>query len=205
VKLAAWIALALAGVLSWAVGDGRVAASRAPELATLPDELGRLTLGADVSFDAELLGESPPDRWTFREVAAPGADAPLEGVLYVAYFLRGKRWSGRPHPVEVCYDALGWEELEARSVEGPAGSLFWSRRFEREGRRIRVFHWLQRPGQRPRSGFWSELAGRFRGVAGLRQDVASIYWEFPDEGAPEEALLAEASEALTAALERAWH
>ena len=147
-RLLAWLALTLAGTLTWLVGNGEVAASRAPDLAGLPTELGALALGEDVAFDASLLGEAPPDRWTYRRV--DGGTTAEPGRLYLAYFLRGKRWSGRPHPVEVCYDALGWEELEAHLVETDRGSVFWSRRFQREGREVRVFHWLQRPGRRPR-------------------------------------------------------
>ena len=118
-RFIAWCALGLAGLLSFLVQSGEVAAPLPPDLDRIPERLGTLSLQGDIPFDVTVLGELPPERWLFQQ--AVDSDT-RRGLLYVAYFERGRRWSGRPHPVEVCYYAQGWEELEAQLIVALAGA-----------------------------------------------------------------------------------
>ena len=122
------------------------------------------------------------------------------GKLWIAYYARGRRWSGRPHDLPGCYRADGWEETAARRIATPGGAALWSRDFAREDASIRVVHWVQHPGVLP----GATLLDRLRSGSGTRRDVASVYWEFPAAAAPPDASFASASQALIDELERLW-
>ena len=124
--------------------------------------------------------------------------------MYLAYFERGLRWSGYPHPVDICYRSLGFEDLDARVLWTQAGARLSVHDFDREGEQVRVLHWQQRPSLVPGTEDAGALLGRLRTVDGLRQDVASIYFEFPLAGAPSDAELASAAADLIPALESLW-
>ena len=127
--LVAWLALFAGAAFSFLVELGALGAPVAPDLAQLPARVGPLELLEDIPVDPEALGEQPPERWAFRRVR----DAhDHEGRLFVAYYERAQRWSGRPHDVEKCFTALGWEEREARRLDAEAHRP-WSRLFERGG------------------------------------------------------------------------
>ncbi|MEW6071623.1 MAG: exosortase-associated EpsI family protein [Planctomycetota bacterium] len=199
----AWLALLLAGALSFAVDRGLLGRAVPPDLERLPVELGPLRRTAVIPVEAAVLGDLPPERFLFTTVRDEGN---REGRLYVAWFARGRRWSGRPHSAEFCFAAEGWREVEAHRLLGADGRGRWSRRFERDGSAIRIVHWFETPGRAVAGGWFARLRHRLTGGggAGLRQDEASIYWEFPAEAAPRESDLLAASEALAAALHRLW-
>jgi hypothetical protein len=196
-----WTLLVLAGTLSLGVDQGWLGRAVVPDLALVPTRLGELGLTQDLPVAAESLGELPPEAWLFRGVRTSAGGA---GRLFATYFERGRRWSGRPHDVDTCYRATGWEELAASEIATSAGAILQRRLYARDGERIVVVHWLARPGERPGSTLLESLQSRVALLHGLRQDVASVYWEFPEASAPADAELARASDDLFDALERLW-
>lgn len=200
-RVLAWTALLAAGLLAFLVERGLVGRVTAPDLDAVPARLGPLASLGDIAFPAEVLGEVPPDRSLFRRLRDAAGH---EGVGFVAWYARSQRWSGRPHPVEVCYAADGWRTLEAHVATTPAGARVGSRRLVRGERTIRVVHWIQTPGQLPTDSFLRDALGRLRHGGGLRQDVASAYFEFEDGAAPPEPELLEAADALIASIETLW-
>jgi hypothetical protein len=199
----AWAALYLAATLSFALETGRLGTARAPDLARLPQQLGPLRLLEEIPFEPSSLGERPPERSTFRRVLGPGGE---EGRLFVAWYARSQRWSGRPHDLEKCYAALGWCERDVRRLD--EAHRPWVRSFERmlpEGpEAIRVVHWLEHPGPDGDRLDPAELLTRLRAGRGLRPDVASVYFEFPASETPCDADLRAAVSSLSAALEDLW-
>ncbi len=200
-KLAAWILLGLAGLLAHAVDYGSLARPKRPDLDRISVRLGSLERVEDVVFDLAVLGELPPEEHLFRRYRDERGH---EGLVYIAYFLRGKRWSGRPHPVDVCFLSQGWENRHKVLLDTPQGAQVWVQDFEREGRNIRVLHWLQRPGDPPRMGLFSSFGARLGRFTNLRQDVASIYFEFDAEAAPPDDELAAIADQLVRELEQLW-
>lgn len=194
-----WLALYLAAGFAFLIESGTLAAPRAPDLARLPDRLGTLAVLEELPLADGALGKQPPERHSFRRVRdAHGA----EGRLFVAYYERAQRWSGRPHDVEKCYASLGWQERDARRLD--EAHRPWSRLFEKDGERIRVVHWIERPGPDEDRLAWRELAARLGSARGFRPDVASVYVEFPADRAPDDAEAAATVAALSAALEELW-
>src|SRR6185503_7591273 len=198
-----WLALYLCAGFSCLVEGGFLGQPVAPDLALLPARLGPLELLDEFPLEPGALGEQPPERATFRRVRDAEGH---EGRLFIAYYERAQRWSGRPHDVEKCFAALGWEEREAHRLEG--AYRLWSRLFVRadaeKSESIRVLHWLERPGTDRDRLTWRELGARVVSLRGFRPDVASAYLEFPSDGAPAEAECVEAVSALAAALEGLW-
>ena len=199
----AWLTLYLGAALSLLIECGWLGAPRVPNLEELPARLGSLTLAEELAFDPAALGDSPPERFCFRRVIDAEGN---EGRLFLAYYRRAQRWSGRPHDVEKCFAALGWEEREAHRIL--EAHRPWSRGFERgapgSNESIRVVHWLERPGPDRDALQLTELAERLRCGNGFRPDVISIYFEFPATASPSDEQYAEAIAELSAALERAW-
>ncbi len=194
-----WLALYLCAAFSFSIERGLLGAAHAPELGDLPTRLGTLTLGPELELEPGALGNQPPERYAFRLVEDELGN---QGRLFVAYYQRAQRWSGRPHDVEKCYAALGWKEREAHRLE--EAHRPWSRRFERDGRMIRVVHWLERPGPDEDRLDLRQLCARLASGRGFRPDVASIYLEFEDDFAPGDAEAAAAVAALSRALEELW-
>jgi hypothetical protein len=203
--LLAWLALYLSAAFSLAVERGLLGSPVAPDLSRLPARAGTLELLEELPFEREALGAQPPERWSFRRVRDSRGH---EGRLFVAYYERAQRWSGRPHDVEKCFAALGWEEREVRRLDEPHRP--WSRTFERsiEGapvpEALRVVHWLERPGPDRDALSSRELLARLAAARGFRPDMASIYLEFPAHATPDDPELVAAVAALSAALEALW-
>lgn len=194
-----FLALYLCAALSFALERGAFGAARAPDLAALPARVAAFELGPEIELAADALGTQPPERYAYREVRDAAGNL---GRLFVAYYARAQRWSGRPHDVEKCYAALGWQELAAHRLD--EAHRPWSRLFAKDERTIRVVHWLERPGPDQDRVAAGELATRLLSGNGLRPDVASIYFEFEADAAPDDAASAEAVAALSAALEALW-
>lgn len=192
-------ALLLSAGFAGAVEAGLLARAACPDLATLPTTLGPLTLGPEIPFDPAALGETPPEAFTFRAVR--DADG-REGQLFIAYYARAQRWSGRPHDVDRCFTALGYVEREVHALD--EAHRPWSRRFEQDGQAIRVVHWLERPGADANSLGPAALVARLVDGSGFRPDVCSVYFEFPAEAAPDDAAAAAAVTALSQALDARW-
>jgi hypothetical protein len=190
-----FLAAAFAGVVEL----GWLAEARTPELGSLPTKLGPLELGAEIPFDAAALGQTPPEAYTFRAVTDA---AGREGRLFIAYYARAQRWSGRPHDVDKCFAAMGYEEREVHVLD--EAHRPWSRRFEKEGEALRVVHWLERPGDDANELGLAPLVARLADGSGFRPDVCSVYFEFPAEGAPDDVAAAEAVAALSSALDARW-
>lgn len=198
----AWILVALGGLATWGAATGVLNPRRTPALEELADPAGALRTLRAYDVDYGLLGDQPPDAWSFRRI---GDGAGHEGLLYVAYFERGRRWSGRPHELSVCYRANGWTPIGAgQELRTSQGARAQVHRFERDGDRIRVIHWVQTPGLLPGSESFAGYLRRIFGPARLRQDVASVYLEFPDSQTPGEAVLQEAVGAWMVSLEALW-
>jgi len=199
----AWAALYLSAVLSFALETGRLGSAHPPDLARLPAEIGPLRLLEEIPFERSSLGERPPERHTFRRVLGPGGE---EGRLFVAWYARSQRWSGRPHDLEKCYAALGWCERDVRRLD--EAHRPWVRSFERPSadgpEAIQVVHWLEHPGPDHDRLAPAELLGRLTAGRGFRPDVASVYFEFPATETPDDADLRSAVAALSAALEDLW-
>jgi hypothetical protein len=190
-----FLAAAFAGVVEL----GWLAEARTPELGSLPTKLGPLEFGAEIPFDAAALGQTPPEAYTFRAVTDA---AGREGRLFIAYYARAQRWSGRPHDVDKCFAAMGYEEREVHVLD--EAHRPWSRRFEKEGIALRVVHWLERPGDDANELGLAPLVARLADGSGFRPDVCSVYFEFPAEGAPDDVAAAEAVAALSSALDARW-
>jgi len=168
----------------------------------LPDRLGPLEVLEEFPLEREALGEEPPERATYRRVRDEHGH---EGKLFVAYYERAQRWSGRPHDVEKCFEAQGWEEREAHRLD--EAHRLWSRLFARSdgtSAPIRVVHWLERPGPDQDRIAAGELLGRVLSGNGFRPDVASLYLEFPADAAPDEESCVAAVRALSETLETLW-
>ena len=195
----AWLALYLCAGLSFLIERGLFGAAHAPDLARLPARLGPFELGDELAIEPGALGSQPPERYLYREVHDAEGHA---GRLFVSYYARAQRWSGRPHDVDKCYAALGWQEREARHLD--EAHRPWTRLFERDGRRLRVVHWLERPGPDDDRLDARELGARLASGRGFRPDVASIYFEFEADAAPCDEESAAAVAALSRALEELW-
>lgn len=193
-------ALLLAGAaLSFVSEGGWLARPVAPALQALPARLpGGLAIGEPIPFDLAALGEQPPESHAYRTVHDPQGH---EGRLFLAFYERAKRWSGRPHDLEGCYAAAGWSEVGAVRLEG--APYPWIRTFARAGARVRVVHWIDVPGAEPAPGARGFVT-RLLGSSGLRRDVVSVYVEFPLEDAPDEAGLAAVARDVSQALEDLW-
>jgi hypothetical protein len=203
-RSSAWGLLYLAASLALALESGLVGRAAPPHLERLPETLGPLHVHEELAFDPASLGSTPPERFTFRRVTDAAGH---EGRLFLAYYARAQRWSGRPHDVEKCYAAQGWEERESHRLD--EAHRPWSRRFEQleangAPAAIRVVHWLERPGPDDDRVSLVELGARLLSARGLRPDVTSIYFEFPAEAAPDDASATEAVRALSQAVESAW-
>ena len=198
-----WLALYLCAAFSFLVEGGYLGEPVAPDLTRLPGRLGPLEVLEEFALDPATLGEQPPERATFRRVRDEHGH---EGKLFVAYYERAQRWSGRPHDVEKCFAALGWQEREAHRLD--QAHRLWSRLFvrEREGESesIRVVHWLECPGPDHDRFDLRELLSRITSGRGFRPDVASVYLEFPADSAPDERASCAAVSALSLALEQLW-
>jgi len=194
-----WILLFVAGAFSLLIESGLLIQPVPPDLSRLPERLATIELLEDLPVDPQALGEQPPERYAYRRVRDIHGH---EGKLFVAYYLRAQRWSGRPHAVDRCFVSQGWEELEARRLDESHDP--WSRRFAREGESIRVVHWLERAGADGDELDWRTLAARLGSSRGFRPDVASIYLEFPEGRAPDDAQCAAFVGALSVALEELW-
>lgn len=191
--------LLLAAAFAGVVELGWLARARTPDLATLPTTLGPLTLGAEIPFDAAALGETPPEAHAFRAVTDA---AGREGRLFIAYYARAQRWSGRPHDVDKCFTAMGYEERAVHTLV--EAHRPWSRLFAKDGESIRVVHWLERPGDDANELGLAPLLARLADGSGFRPDVCSVYFEFAAEEAPDDAAAAEAVAALSRALDARW-
>ncbi|MHC4823528.1 MAG: exosortase-associated EpsI family protein [Planctomycetota bacterium] len=198
----AWLALVAGGALSLLCNSGWVNPSQVPELHDIHAEMGPLKANYTIDVDPGILGDLPPEAFLFQSLAGPDGQ---EGRLYIAYYTRGRRWSGRPHDVDVCYRSMGYQELSAHQIETPSGSILWSRVFERGDETKRVVHWLQKPGRAPGPESVWDLLWLLGSPSGLRQDIASIYLEFDLETAPSETDLADAAQALIEEVETLWH
>lgn len=194
-----WLALYLCAAFSLLVERGLFGTARAPDLARLSARLGALELLEALPVEADALGEQPPERHAFHRVRDARGN---EGRLFIAYYARAQRWSGRPHDVEKCFEALGWQERDARRLA--EAHRPWSRLFEREGRTIRVVHWLERPGPDADRLDGRELLARLASGRGFRPDVASIYFEFEAGAGPDDAECAASVAALSRELEALW-
>ncbi|NOT30702.1 MAG: exosortase-associated EpsI family protein, partial [Planctomycetes bacterium] len=174
-----WLVLYLCAGFSLLVERGLFGSPVAPDLARLPAQLGPLQRLELLPFEAAALGQDPPERYAFHRVRDAHGN---EGRLFLAYYERAQRWSGRPHDVEKCYTALGWQQREAHRLT--EAHRPWSRLFEREGRALRVVHWLERPGSDEDRLDPREFGARLVSGRGFRPDVVSIYLEFEAELAP---------------------
>jgi hypothetical protein len=200
-KTLAWILLFLGGAVTWGVSLGALNPAVPPDLAALPEDLGGFRTLEVFPVDSEVLGELPPDRFTFRAV---GDEAGHVGELYAAYFTRGRRWSGRPHDLEYCYRAQGYESESLRHLTTADGSRFAAQDFVDGEKKIRVFHWVQYPGIRPGQESPKNYLMRILDDTRLRQDMASIYVEFPLKSVPTDEAACQAVQALMSALDRLW-
>jgi hypothetical protein len=194
-----WLALYLCAATSFLVEGGFLGGAVAPDLTRLPARIGPLELLEEFALDRSALGEQPPERATFRRVRDEHGH---EGKLFVAYYARAQRWSGRPHDVEKCFAAEGWRERDARRLADARRP--WSRLLEREGRTIRLVHWLEHPGDEGEALGAGTLAARLGSLRGFRPDVASVYLEFEAGAAPDDARAVAAVQALSAALDGLW-
>ena len=197
--IVAWLALYVAAGFSLLVESGVLASPCPPDLARLPEHVGSFTLLDELPLAPGALGEDPPQRHTLRRIRDPHG---REGQLLVAYYERAQRWSGRPHDVEKCFAALGWEERDRARLD--EAHRPWSRLFARDEERIRIVHWLELPGPDEDRFAWSELARRVGSLRGFRPDVASIYFEFPADAAPDDRSMVEAVAELSEAIETLW-
>lgn len=202
-RTAAWLALYLSAAFACLVEGGFLGRPVAPDLTGFPARIGTLELVEELAFDPAELGQQPPERCAFLRVRDARGH---EGRLFIAYYERAQRWSGRPHDVEKCYSALGWLERSAHQLEGDHRP--WSRLFVRPGpegeESIRVVHWLERPGPDRDQLAWHELLARVVSARGFRPDVASLYLEFPAGAEPDDAECAAAAEELSLLLESRW-
>jgi len=196
----AWAALLLGGGLSYLCNTGLVP-SVAPDLGALSPSMASIQRNFEIEFPIEALGDLPPERFTFQSIAGPDGQ---EGRLFVSYYKRSRRWSGRPHDLDVCYRSMGYAQLGTEIWETPKGATLWARVFEKQGRQVRVVHWLQTPGTQPGPVSLLDKIGRIGDPDGLRQDIASIYLEFELESAPSKEALISAAQAVIDDLDGLW-
>lgn len=197
----AWLSLIAGGLLSLVTDTGLLNPAVAPDLTEMHAQMGDFARNFEIEVDPIVLGDLPPERYTFQSIAGPDGQ---EGRLYIAYYSRGRRWSGRPHDVDVCFRSLGFQELETSSLTTTGGAVLWSRVFQNEEDTVRVVHWQQRPGLLPGPQGPFYMLTRLFAPQGLRQDIASIYMEFPVDGAPAEADYAAAAQVVIDQLEELW-
>ena len=195
----AWSLLFLSGVFSLLVEGGFLIRPVAPDLARLPARIASLELLEEMPVESADLGDLPPERFLFRRVRDPAGH---EGKLYIAYYRRAQRWSGRPHDVNVCYESLGWQERSARRSR--SAPFPWTRVFERDGTALRVLHWTEHPGPESDPIAPATIASRLASPRGFRPDVASIYLEFAEAQALSADELQLAAQALSDGIERLW-
>jgi len=155
----------------------------------------------EIPVQPEVLGDLPPESFTFQSVRGPHGQ---EGRLYVAYYQRARRWTGRPHDLDVCYRAMGFQQLQVEVWHTPAGASVWARTFQRGEERVKVVHWLQKPGQLPGPEKALQRLLRLFSKDGLRQDIASVYFEFPQASAPTKKEFLSAADSLIQNLENLW-
>lgn len=198
----AWTSLILGGLTSILTDTGWLNTPISPDFSQLQEQLGPLNRKFEIEVDPAVLGDCPPERFSFQSVIGPDSQ---DGVLYIAYYQRGRRWSGRPHDVNVCYRSMGYKETDARLIQTVEGAQLWSRVFENDSRKVRVVHWLQRPGVVPGDESALTSLKMLFSPQGVRQDIASAYFEFDLDGAPTEAQLAAGAQALIEQLEILWH
>jgi hypothetical protein len=201
IRRLAWLLLFCAGSLAHLSSRGILNPTVKPSLESLPVELGPLSRGEIYEVDPLALGSMPPDDWLYQELLSPAGDL---GLVYLAYFKRGKRWSGYPHSVDVCFRSLGWKECDSRMIQTPSGAKLQLSDFQREEERIRVVYWQQRPSLIPGSQTASHHLARLGTVDALRQDIASVYFEFPVTSAPTDEEFGLAADALILSLESLW-
>jgi len=197
----AWGLLLLGGGVSLFCNSGLLNPSVIPDLNLLEPQLGLFARDFEIEVDPELLGDLPPETFTFQNILGPDGQY---GRMYIAYYSRGRRWSGRPHDLQVCYRAMGYTESDVNTLTTKSGAVLWSRVFQRENQTVKVIHWLQKPGRLPKEeGAWDHLQRVFQ-KNGLRQDVASIYFEFDLADAPSDEAFAGAAEELMGQVESLW-
>jgi hypothetical protein len=197
----AWGLLLIGGCFSAFCNTGILNPSILPDLALLDQELGPFTRDSEIEVDPELLGDLPPESFTFQSILGPDGQF---GHMYIAYYSRGRRWSGRPHDLQVCYRAMGYTELEVNTLPTSSGAKLWSRVFQRGSQTVKVIHWLQKPGRLPKEEDIADHIKLLFSKNGMRQDVASIYFEFDLVDAPSDADFLAASEKLIAQVETLW-
>lgn len=197
----AWLLLALGGGATWGVAFGWLNPVHAPDLASLPDDFGSLRTLQIYSVDSDLLGEQPPDRFIYRLL---GDEDGHTAELYVAWFERGRRWSGRPHNLETCYRADGWEAGPSRRLTAPDGAVWTAQEFSKPERSILVHHWIQQPGLPAGVSSPVAMLRRLLTPFRLRQDVASVYLQFPIDASLSDAEAARAAQALMTSIEDLW-
>lgn len=197
----AWLSLLVGGLLSLITGTGWLNPAVTPDLQQLPKQFGPFAHEYEIEVDPIVLGDLPPEQFTFQSVVGPNGQT---GNLYLAYYTRGRRWSGRPHDVNVCFRSLGFTELSVETLQTAKGAVLWSRVFANEERTVRVVHWQQKPGTAPGPQGPLHMLSRLFTPYGLRQDIASVYMEFDLESAPSGEELAAAAQELIDQLEKLW-
>lgn len=206
---AAWLALYLCAAFAGLLESGFLGRPVAPDLTGLPARIGALELLEELPLDPADLGEQPPERSAFLRVRDARGN---EGRLFIAYYERAQRWSGRPHDVEKCYASLGWQERSAHRLD--EAHRPWSRLFARAApgggpgesteESIRVVHWIERPGPDEDRLAASELLARLGSARGFRPDVASLYLEFPAGAGPDDGECVAVVQELSRLLESRW-
>ncbi|PCJ55644.1 MAG: hypothetical protein COA70_00770 [Planctomycetota bacterium] len=197
----AWGLLLFGGGVSLFCNSGVLNPSVLPNLSLLEPQLGPFARDFEIEVDPELLGDLPPETFTFQNILGPDGQY---GRMYIAYYSRGRRWSGRPHDLQVCYRAMGYAESGVDTLITKSGAVLWSRVFQRENQTVKVIHWLQKPGRQPKEEGFSDHLQRVFQKNGLRQDVASIYFEFDLADAPSDEAFAGAAEELIRQVESLW-
>jgi hypothetical protein len=202
-RILAFLTLGLGGAIAWGSSTGILNPRVEPALEELPLQFGPLRHVLTHDVDSGLLGDLPPDLFTFQDLSDEAGNV---GKLYIAYYKRGRRWSGRPHDLTICYRAIGYDMLGGRLRRLGDGSEVWMRRFTstKTGEEITVVHWLQRPGLLPGHDGAADYLGRMTSLQGLRQDVASVYLEFPSAAMPGEQQLLDAAQAVIDSLATVW-
>jgi uncharacterized protein DUF3485 len=196
-----WFSLIAGGLLSLITSTGWFNPAVTPDLQKFPAQMGPFLRNYEIEVDPLILGDLPPERYSFQSIAGPDGQ---EGRLYIAYYARSRRWSGRPHDVNVCFRSQGFEEFQTETLLTTRGAVLWSRVFRKPEREVRVVHWQQRPGTLPSPREPFDTLRRLLTPQGLRQDVASIYLEFDLDTAPQDKDLAAASQAIIDQIEQLW-
>jgi hypothetical protein len=197
----AWLSLTIGGLLSLGTQSGWLKSPIVPDLQEIPSQMGPIKRNYEIEVDPIILGDLPPERYSFQSIQGPDGQ---EGCMYIAYYTRGRRWSGRPHDVNVCFRSLGFDELQTETLQTASGAILWSRIFHNEERTVRVVHWQQRPGVLPGSQGPLHILRRLFSPNGLRQDIASIYLEFDLDTAPLDKDLAAAAQVIIDQIEQLW-